>query len=80
MLVILRQTVLGLHFQNVAFKVAVLRDCLPFFFHESNPSGSLLNRLQFVILKIRFRGDILQEVLLLPIFSLQASPCPDREN
>ena len=35
---------------------AVSRDFLPlFFFHESNPSGPLINRLKYFFLKIRFR-------------------------
>ena len=38
------------------FKVAVLKDFLAFF-RESNPSGLLINRLQWFFLKIHFRGD-----------------------
>ena len=40
-------------------KGAVSRDFQPlFFFHESNPSGPLINRLKWFFLKIRFREDI----------------------
>ena len=28
------------------------------FYHESNPSGPLINRLKWFLLQIRFRGDI----------------------
>ena len=34
------------------------RDVCHFLFHESNPSGPLINRLKWCCLKIRFREDI----------------------
>ena len=41
------------------FKGGVSRDFRPqFFFHKSNPSGPLINRLKWFFIKIRFREDI----------------------
>ena len=39
-------------------KVEVSQDFWHFLFHESNPSGPLINRLKWFSLKISFRGDI----------------------
>ena len=45
--------------QSAQFKGAVPLDFLAFFlFHESMPSGPLINRLKWFCLKVRFHGDI----------------------
>ena len=50
---------LHLIFRITGIKGAVSRDFLTlFFFHESNPSEPLINRLKWFFLKIRFREDI----------------------
>ena len=43
---------------TVHFKEAVSRDFRPLFFHELNPSGPLMIRLNWFFLKIRFHKDI----------------------
>ena len=45
-------------YQHSQLKGAVSRDFLPLFFHESLPSGPLINRLKQFFLKIRFHEDI----------------------
>ena len=43
---------------SILVKGAVSRDFRPIFFHKSNPSGPLINKLKWFFLKIRFRKDI----------------------
>ena len=42
----------------------MLRDFRPSFFHDSNPSRLLINRLMYVGIRFRFRGDILSQSCL----------------
>ena len=52
------KSVLYTYLTNYFITVAVSQDFLNYLFHESNPSGPLINRLKWFYFKVYFHGNI----------------------